>query len=57
MTLAERLPSLRSFFSASAVLWLSQIAGIAVAVVATVFVTRLLGPEGRGVYTWLLTLS
>lgn len=41
----------------SLALWLAQMGGVALSVVATVFVTRALGPDGRGVYTWLLTLA
>lgn len=41
----------------SLTVWLANMAGVAVSVVATVFVTRELGPEGRGVFTWLATLA
>jgi O-antigen/teichoic acid export membrane protein len=34
----------------------AQIAALAVAFLATVLIARALGPEGRGVYAWLLTL-
>lgn len=50
-------PSLKTFLGQSLVLWLAQMGGIVVSVAAGIFITRALGPEGRGIYTWLLTLA
>lgn len=57
MKFGGRFEILGKFVSDSLLLWGSQMAGILISVMATVFVTRALGPEGRGVYTWLLTLA
>src|SRR5207253_2521958 len=35
----------------------AQLAGLAVGFLATVSITRALGPEARGVYAWILTLA
>ncbi len=48
---------LGKFVGDSAMLWGAQMAGVLLSVIASIFVTRALGPEGRGVYTWLLTLA
>jgi len=48
---------LKKFLGDSLMLWAAQMGGVAVSVILTIFVTRELGPEGRGVYTWLLTLA
>lgn len=41
----------------SLTLWLAQMTGVGLSMVVTIFVARALGPEGRGIYTWLLTLA
>lgn len=48
---------LGKFVGDSALLWAAQMGGVFLSVLASIFVTRALGPEGRGVYTWLLTLA
>lgn len=45
------------FFRQSTLLWVGQISGIMLSVLAGIFVARELGPDGRGIYTWLLTLT
>ena len=48
---------LGKFVGDSFLLWGAQMAGVFLSVVASIFVTRELGPEARGVYTWLMTLA
>lgn len=38
-------------------MWLTQMLGIVLVTVVGIFITRALGPEERGIYTWLLALS
>ncbi len=48
---------LRAIARQTAVLTASQTIGLLVSLVGTVLVTRALGPDGRAVYAWLLTLA
>jgi O-antigen/teichoic acid export membrane protein len=48
---------LGKFVGDSLLMWGANMAGVFISVIATIFVTRALGPEGRGVYTWLMTLA
>lgn len=54
---SQKLAFLKGIVGQSALLWIAQMAGILISVAAGIFITRALGPEGRGVYTWLLTLA
>ena len=48
---------IRAIARQTAVLTASQTIGLIVSLVGTVLVTRALGPDGRAVYAWLLTLA
>lgn len=51
------MPSARRLARETLVLTAGNFVGLAVGLVGTVLVTRALGPAGRGVYSWLLTLA
>lgn len=56
--LSGKVPApLRLFLKQSFMLWVGQVGGILISVLVSVFIARELGPSGRGIYTWLLTLA
>lgn len=50
------MQQLKKLLQDSALLYGAQIGAMVVSFVATIFITRALGPEGRGVFSWLMSL-